>query len=91
METHTIYDSKECGVEECTASGRVVSPKRVRISPSPRRIAFECGALMQHIRRNKMTKAELIERVAKEAGITKAGAEKAVNAFTNSVTREFCV
>jgi len=34
-----------------------------------------------------VTKADLIEKVAKEAGITKAGAEKAVNAFTNHVTK----
>ena len=34
-----------------------------------------------------MTKAELIERVAKEAGITKAGAEKAINASTDHITK----
>ena len=34
-----------------------------------------------------MTKAELIENVAKEAKITKATAEKAVNAFTDYVTK----
>ncbi len=34
-----------------------------------------------------MTKAELIENIAKEAKITKASAEKALNAFTNSVTK----
>jgi len=34
-----------------------------------------------------MTKAELIENVAKEAKITKASAEKTVNAFTDCVTK----
>ena len=34
-----------------------------------------------------MTKAGLIVSIAKEAKITKASAEKAINAFTNSVTR----
>jgi DNA-binding protein HU-beta len=34
-----------------------------------------------------MTKAALIEVVAKEAKITKASAEEAINAFTNSVTK----
>ncbi len=34
-----------------------------------------------------MTKAELIERVAADAGITKAAAEKALNAFQAHVTR----
>ena len=34
-----------------------------------------------------MTKAELIESIGKEAKITKALAEKAINAFTNSVTK----
>ncbi len=34
-----------------------------------------------------MTKAELIERIAEEAGITKAAAEKAINAFQAQVTR----
>jgi len=33
-----------------------------------------------------MTKAELVSYVAKEAGITKAVAEKAVNAFIKAVT-----
>ena len=34
-----------------------------------------------------MTKAELITRIAGEVKISKASAEKAVNAFTNSVTK----
>jgi DNA-binding protein HU-beta len=34
-----------------------------------------------------MTKAELIARIAKETRISKASAEKAINAFTNSVTK----
>lgn len=34
-----------------------------------------------------MTKAELIGSIAKETKITKASAEKAINAFTNSVTK----
>lgn len=34
-----------------------------------------------------MTKAELIYSIAKEAEISKASAEKAVYAFTNSVTK----
>ncbi|MFH1211963.1 MAG: HU family DNA-binding protein [Candidatus Woesearchaeota archaeon] len=34
-----------------------------------------------------MTKADLIAGIAKEAKITKASAEKAVNAFTDSVTK----
>ena len=34
-----------------------------------------------------MTKAELIVSVGKEAKISKASAEKAVNAFTNAVTK----
>lgn len=33
-----------------------------------------------------MTKAELIDNVAEKAGLTKTDAEKAVNAFTASVT-----
>ena len=33
-----------------------------------------------------MTKGELLEAVAKEAGISKVSAEKAFNAFTSSVT-----
>ncbi len=34
-----------------------------------------------------MTKAELIAIIAKETKISKASAEKAINAFTNSVTK----
>jgi DNA-binding protein HU-beta len=34
-----------------------------------------------------MTKAELIKKVAEEAKISKASAEKAVNAFTDYVTK----
>ena len=34
-----------------------------------------------------MTKGELIARVGKEAKISKASAEKAINAFTNAVTK----
>jgi len=34
-----------------------------------------------------MTKAELIVSIAKETEISKASAEKAINAFTNSVTK----
>ena len=34
-----------------------------------------------------MTKAELIGSIAKETKISKASAEKALNAFTNSVTK----
>ena len=34
-----------------------------------------------------MTKAELIASMGKEAKISKASAEKAVNAFTNAVTK----
>jgi len=34
-----------------------------------------------------MTKAELIASIGKEAKISKAAAEKAVNAFTNAVTK----
>ena len=34
-----------------------------------------------------MTKGELIASVGKEAKISKASAEKAINAFTNSVTK----
>lgn len=33
-----------------------------------------------------MNKAELVEKVAKDAGISKAAAEKAVNSFTGAVT-----
>jgi DNA-binding protein HU-beta len=35
----------------------------------------------------KMTKAELIASIGKEAKISKASAEKALNAFTSSVTK----
>jgi DNA-binding protein HU-beta len=35
----------------------------------------------------QMTKAELIGSIAKETKISKASAEKAINAFTNSVTK----
>ena len=34
-----------------------------------------------------MTKAELITRIAGEVKISKASAERAINAFTNSVTK----
>ena len=34
-----------------------------------------------------MTKAELIASIARETKISKASVEKAINAFTNSVTR----
>ncbi len=34
-----------------------------------------------------MTKAELIASIAKETKISKTSAEKAINAFTNSVTK----
>ena len=34
-----------------------------------------------------MTKAELIASIGKEAKVSKASAEKALNAFTNSVTK----
>ena len=34
-----------------------------------------------------MTKAELINRVAKEANISKAGAEKAINSLTSNVSK----
>ena len=34
-----------------------------------------------------MTKAELIVSIGKEAKISKASAEKAINAFTNAVTK----
>jgi DNA-binding protein HU-beta len=34
-----------------------------------------------------MTKGELIASIGKEAKISKASAEKAINAFTNSVTK----
>ena len=34
-----------------------------------------------------MTKAELITRIAREVKISKASAEKAINALTNSVTK----
>ena len=34
-----------------------------------------------------MTKGELIDSIGKEAKISKASAEKAINAFTNSVTK----
>jgi DNA-binding protein HU-beta len=33
-----------------------------------------------------MTKAEMVERIAKDAGITKAAAEKALGAFLGGVT-----
>ncbi|MGB9667747.1 MAG: HU family DNA-binding protein [Thermosulfidibacteraceae bacterium] len=33
-----------------------------------------------------MTKAELVSAIAKEAGITKANAEKALNAFIKAIT-----
>ncbi len=33
-----------------------------------------------------MTKAELVDKIAAKAGLTKASAEKALNAFTSSVT-----
>jgi DNA-binding protein HU-beta len=33
-----------------------------------------------------MTKAELVDRIAAKAGLTKSDAEKALNAFTSSVT-----
>jgi len=35
----------------------------------------------------KMTKAELVEAMAKDAGISKAAATKALNSFTTSVTK----
>jgi DNA-binding protein HU-beta len=38
-------------------------------------------------RRSIMTKAGLVEAIAKEAGISKVSAEKALNAFTSSVTK----
>jgi DNA-binding protein HU-beta len=34
-----------------------------------------------------MTKAELISRVSKEANISKASAEKAINAMTNNIAK----
>ena len=34
-----------------------------------------------------MTKAELVEKMAKDAGITKAAANKALNSFTDSVKK----
>ena len=34
-----------------------------------------------------MTKAELVEMMASEAGLTKADAERALNAFINGVTK----
>ncbi|RMG59408.1 MAG: HU family DNA-binding protein [Deltaproteobacteria bacterium] len=34
-----------------------------------------------------MTKAELIAKIAEDAGITKAAAEKAVNSFIDAVTK----
>lgn len=33
-----------------------------------------------------MTKSELVDRIAAKSGLTKAAAEKALNAFTSSVT-----
>lgn len=33
-----------------------------------------------------MTKAELVDKIAAKAGVTKAAAEKALNAFTSSVS-----
>jgi DNA-binding protein HU-beta len=38
------------------------------------------------IKEGEMTKSELVDRIAAKAGITKAAAEKALNAFTSSVT-----
>lgn len=35
-----------------------------------------------------MNKAELVDAIAKEAGLSKADAEKAVNAFTGVVSKE---
>jgi DNA-binding protein HU-beta len=34
-----------------------------------------------------MTKGELVEKIAKEAGLTKADAERALNAFTDTVKK----
>ena len=34
-----------------------------------------------------MTKADLVEKMAKDAGISKAAANKALNSFVNSVTK----
>ncbi|MEE9543902.1 MAG: HU family DNA-binding protein [Thermodesulfobacteriota bacterium] len=34
-----------------------------------------------------MTKGELVEKIAKEAGLTKADGERALNAFTNAVKK----
>ena len=34
-----------------------------------------------------MTKGELVEKIANEAGLTKADAERALNAFTNAVKK----
>ncbi|MEK7713587.1 MAG: HU family DNA-binding protein [Deltaproteobacteria bacterium] len=34
----------------------------------------------------KMTKSELVDKIAAKAALTKAAAEKALNAFTSSVT-----
>ena len=34
-----------------------------------------------------MTKGELIEKIADEAGLTKADGERALNAFTNAVKK----
>ncbi|MGD8369800.1 MAG: HU family DNA-binding protein [Desulfobacterales bacterium] len=43
---------------------------------------------MHHYKRGKeMTKAELIEKMAKDAGISKAAATDALNAFTDGITK----
>ena len=34
-----------------------------------------------------MTKSELVEKIAQEAGLTKADSERALNAFTNTVKK----
>jgi DNA-binding protein HU-beta len=34
-----------------------------------------------------MTKSELVEKIAKETGLTKADSERALNAFTNTVKK----
>jgi len=38
-------------------------------------------------RKNRMTKAELIEKMAKDAGISKAAAAAALTSFTQNVTK----
>jgi len=44
-------------------------------------------ATSTHLRRGVMTKAELIDKMAKDAKVTKAAADKAINSFVDGVKK----